>query len=99
MQYAFADNDATVTLSGELTFVDHPVFRAMATRLMQAKAAASVIDLSGLEFIDSAGLGMLLVARDEAKRGNRKLVLRRPTGQVKRMLDISKFETLFSIQQ
>lgn len=98
MQYTFTDNDAVVSLSGELTFVDHPVFRTMTTRLMQAKSSPSVIDLAGLQFIDSAGLGMLLVARDEAKRANRALVLRHPAGQVKRMFEISKFETLFSVQ-
>jgi len=98
MQYSFADNDATVELRGELTFVDHSVFRAMAARLLQTKAPAAVIDLGCLDFIDSAGLGMLLLVRDEAKRANRTLVLRHPVGQVKRIFDISKFETLFSVQ-
>ena len=98
MQYNFTENDATVEIKGELTFVDHSLFRAMATRLLQAKAQAPVIDLSHLDFIDSAGLGMLLLVRDEAKRSNRKVVLRHPTGQVKRIFDISKFERLFSVQ-
>lgn len=99
MQYTFTDSDAVVALTGELTFVDHPVFRTMTTRIMQTKTPSTVIDLSGLQFIDSAGLGMLLVARDEAKRANRTLRLRHPAGQVKRMFDISKFETLFSIDK
>jgi anti-anti-sigma factor len=57
-----------------------------------------VIDLSKLEFIDSAGLGMLLIARDEAKKAGRNLTLRGPQGQVKRTFSATKFDTLLTIK-
>jgi HptB-dependent secretion and biofilm anti anti-sigma factor len=97
VQYTFS-NDGAVALTGELTFKDHPAFRTMITQLLKVTAPSAAIDVSRLEFIDSSGLGMLLVARDEAKKTNHTLVLRHPTGQVKRMFGISKFETLFSVQ-
>jgi HptB-dependent secretion and biofilm anti anti-sigma factor len=49
--------------------------------------------------VDSAGLGMLLLARDEAKKNNRELILKGPCGQVKRMFGVTKFDTLFSIEE
>ena len=50
-------------------------------------------------FIDSAGLGMLLLARDEGKRKNLDVCLRRPRGQVKRMLEVARFDTMFTIEE
>lgn len=98
MEYKFIDDGSTVVLSGTLTFTDHPVFRVMANQLFGSKLSGLVVNLKNLEFIDSAGLGMLLIARDEALKGNRQLVLKSAGGQVKRMFDISKFDTLFKVE-
>ena len=56
------------------------------------------IELSQVEFVDSAALGILLLARDEAEKSSTKLVLKSPQGQVKRMFEISKFHDLFNIE-
>jgi anti-anti-sigma factor len=99
MEFHFSDNDSRVELKGQLTYPEHPVFRIAATRLLNSpNPKAMVIDLQGVDFIDSAGLGMLLIARTEAAGSNRKLILRRPVGQVKRMFEISQFDTLFTIE-
>lgn len=98
MKVQFQENDARVNFSGEFTFTDHAAFRDVANRLFQAKGDTIVIDLSQLQFIDSAGLGMLLLARDEAGKSSRKLVLAQPQGQVRRMFTVTKFDELFTIQ-
>jgi anti-anti-sigma factor len=97
MQFEFKDEDASVFLSGELTFTDNVAFREVADRLFKASDRPLVMDLSKLEFIDSAGLGMLLIAREEAGKANRALSLRGPQGQVERMFSVTKFNTLFTI--
>jgi stage II sporulation protein AA (anti-sigma F factor antagonist) len=53
-----------------------------------------VLDLHGLEFIDSAGLGMFLIARETAEKKVLQLRLRRPQGQVQQMLQVTKFVDL-----
>jgi anti-anti-sigma factor len=98
MNVQFHESDARVNISGEFTFADHAAFRELADRLFQTKDESLVIDLSQLQFIDSAGLGMLLLARDEASKGSRKLILAQPQGQVKRMFSVTKFDQLFTIQ-
>ena len=98
MRFEFDGKDARVAISGEFTFTDHAAFKEIATRLLATQERSIVIDVSKLEFIDSAGLGMLLIARDEVGKANRSLVLRGPTGQVKRMFAVTKFETLFTIE-
>jgi HptB-dependent secretion and biofilm anti anti-sigma factor len=98
MRFEFDDDDARVSISGEFTFTDHIAFKAIAIRLFKRLGKPIVIDLAKLEFIDSAGLGMLLIIRDEADKGGRRLILRGPCGQVRRMFDVTKFDTLFTVE-
>ena len=98
MQFQLNHNSSLVSMSGEFTFTDHAQFKSLMTHLFETKDAPVVIDLSKLEFIDSAGLGMLLLARDEAMKTNRALILRGPSGQVKRMFGVTKFDTLFDVE-
>ncbi|MGY3454447.1 STAS domain-containing protein [Bradyrhizobium sp. USDA 4353] len=88
-----------IAMSGEFTFTDHIPFKQMVTEIFASPGRSVVIDLSKLDFIDSAGLGMLLLARDEAKKSDRELILRRPSGQVKRMFSVTKFNTLFKVEE
>jgi anti-anti-sigma factor len=98
MRFEFDDDGSRVPISGEFTFIDHPDFKVIATRLFEGQGKPIVIDLTRLEFIDSAGLGMLLIVRDEADKAGRDLVLRGPCGQVKRMFDVTKFNILFTVE-
>lgn len=84
-------------LSGRFTFQDNGKFREMTTECMDGKAKRIVMDFGQMEFIDSAGLGMLLVARSLAQEKNVDLTLSGAKGQVERMFSISKFSTLFNV--
>ncbi|MBR0993088.1 STAS domain-containing protein [Bradyrhizobium japonicum] len=96
MEFRFG-NDG-VQISGEFTFTDHASFKSMIDRLLLDGSSSVTMDLGQLQFIDSAGLGMLLLARDAFGKADRKLVLRAPSGQVKRMFGLTKFDTLFSVE-
>ena len=93
------DDSNEISLSGRFTFSDHGTFRTMIGEMEDSGSRRHVIDLSQIEFIDSAGLGMLLLARDEGKRKNLDVSLRRPQGQVKRMLEVARFDTMFNIEE
>jgi anti-anti-sigma factor len=99
MRIEYNDGDSEIALIGELTFNDHAAFREMLTRAMRSNDARIVLDLSRLDFVDSAGLGMLLIARDEAGKGSRSLALVRPQKQVERVFAVTRFETLFTIER
>ncbi|NPU68995.1 MULTISPECIES: STAS domain-containing protein [Bradyrhizobium] len=99
MQIQIDRTGGQIAMSGEFTFTDHIPFKQMVTEIFAAPGKAVVIDLSKLDFIDSAGLGMLLLARDEAKKTHRELILRGPIGQVKRMFTVTKFNTLFKVEE
>lgn len=88
-----------IQLKGRFTFADHENFRNVVQTMEDPNANKRIVfDLSGLEFVDSAGLGMFLIARETAERRKLQLVLRGAQGQVKRMLDLGRFDALFTIQ-
>jgi anti-anti-sigma factor len=91
-------SDLTVAMSGRFTFVDREPFGKVVQRIGQMTGGTCAIDLSGVEFVDSAALGMLLMARDAAGSHGARLVLRGPKGHVKRVFDIAKFDALFVIE-
>lgn len=98
MNCEFTQDDSTASLTGELKFTDHAEFREMMNRLLGTRQAPLVIELSRLTFVDSAGLGMLLILREEAAKANLHLTLRAPVGHVARMFQVSKFDKLFTIE-
>lgn len=54
-----------------------------------AANGALVIDLSGLEHVDSAGVAMLLQAKRELLRKDRQLELKSPSDQLRAIADVS----------
>ena len=87
-----------VAFSGRLTSADLGDFRELLSRIKESKCQRILIDLKDLQWINSAGLGMLLLARETAAKSNLELVLRAPQGDVKSLLKLGRFETLFNVQ-
>ena len=100
MDYAIEgkDQETVVRLRGRLTFNDHAKLRALIREMLQNKAKRQVLDLSTLEFVDSAGIGMLLIAREEMSNADKQLVLRAAVGQVKRVLTVAQLNKIVTIE-
>jgi len=99
MQFTVDRNTGQIAMSGEFTFPDVDPFKQMIMELVQKRGAAITLDLSKLEFIDSSGLGMLLLARGEVQKNECELILAHPVGQVKRMFSLAKFNKLFTVSE
>jgi anti-anti-sigma factor len=99
MQYTIIpDNQGfSAVLTGRFTFQDHAAFRGLVGAIQSAHGQRVAIDLSGVEFIDSAAIGMLLVANDACKKAGLDFVAQKPKGQVKRTLEIASLESIFTI--
>lgn len=85
-------------LDGRLSFRDMDKFEQMAESLFLESSPRYVVDLSGIEHIDSAGLGMLLVIRQRARECEADLVLARPRDAVRTVLELAKFPDLFAME-
>jgi anti-anti-sigma factor len=101
LHYAISNSDNAVvaTISERFTFPDHSAFRAMTAELIANGAQRVVLNLSGVTFIDSSALGMLLLAREECLKHHKSLALRNPSGQVEQVLLLAKFDLMFSIER
>ncbi|WP_300544963.1 STAS domain-containing protein [Maricaulis sp.] len=86
-----------VTLSGILTFDDHEKFRSVVTVIADSDVDTVVVDLAALTMIDSAGIGMLLLANDRAGKQGKNLRLRGMSGHVAKVVEMSKLEQLIPI--
>lgn len=82
-------------LSGRLTFKENTEFRLLLERLGRAEGPL-LLDLTQLDFIDSAGLGMLLVMRDGHDGG---IGLRTADGLVARLLELARFSDFFRVEK
>jgi anti-anti-sigma factor len=87
-----------IELTGSFTFKDHHVFRALLDILKEAPGSRHVLDLSRVEFLDSAALGMLLIAEDEARAASHTLALRKPSPATARLIELAAMDTLFIIE-
>ena len=87
-----------VEIAEQLTYADHAAFRNIIDGMIEAEARHCVIDIKALETVDSAGLGMFMIAHEECERHSTELVIRAPQGQVKRMLELARFDTILRIE-
>ena len=62
------DETALVIFQGGLTHAEFDSFSRLLDRLHTVEARRYIIDLSGVDFIDSSGIGMLLMAQDHAEQ-------------------------------
>lgn len=100
MKYEITDDDAgpTLILRDQLIFADRDVFDTVIDKLMARQRPRVTVELSSLDYMDSAGLGMLLTLRDRAERAGAEVVLRRPCAEVRELLVLACFDTLFTIE-
>jgi anti-anti-sigma factor len=87
-----------IALVGRMCFSDHAVFREI-MKIFDLPAGESVVfDMSDLEIIDSSGLGMLIIARDESKKRGLDFIIENPKAEVRKLMDMAKFERFFTIR-
>lgn len=100
MEYAIRDmgHDVEVDVKGQLTFGDHKAFRDVVKSLDEYRDKNWIINLAGLDFIDSAGLGMLLIVHDTAAQHGSKVTLRGVREQAGRLIRVARFDSLFVVE-
>lgn len=87
-------SQAVVSLSGDLDMASASKLFDCLQRLVNSHVPTIVVDLSGLEFCDSSGLGVLLRVHQRAKEHRTRLVLRAPTPTVRRVFEVTKTDRL-----
>lgn len=93
-----SETELLVECEGRFTFADHQLFKDVLHELMTEAPAHLVFDLNNIEFVDSAGMGMWLVANEECVKKGTKIILRGIRGQVEKMVRIAKFAEFMTIE-
>lgn len=91
---------ATVHLSGRFDFECVLPFRqAVRPVLEDPQAETVVVDFANVTYVDSSGLGILLLLREQAGERSKAVVLARCSSDLQRILAIAQFDRLFRIEK
>lgn len=92
-----ADGTTVVSVQGEVDLVSSEQLRRVLDDALQDTPRVT-LDLTELTFIDSSGLSALVDAHRKARDAGGALTLRHPTPMLRRLLDITKLETLLVVE-
>lgn len=79
----------TLVLSGELDLVSSPILEQAFEVAFESELELMVVDLRGLEFMDSTGLHKIVAAQQRAVHSGRRFCLIRGAEQVQRLFDLT----------
>ncbi len=91
------DGAATLTLHGELDLGSADTLREAIRELQYHHHVIVVVDLSQLDFIDCTGVRELIMARNTQRRRGGELILKDPSRQTLRVLDLLGLSEAFQI--
>ena len=85
-----------IRIDGRFDFSQHSAFRS-AYEAAKGDVDEYEIDMSETSYLDSSALGMLLLLRDHAGGADAKIAISHCNDDIRKVLTISNFEQLFSI--
>lgn len=89
-----------VYISGELDLVTAEQFRSEVDKLLDERPLVNlIVNLKGISFIDSSGLGVLLGRYKRITKGGGKMAIVQPQTQVQRILEFAGIPKLIKIYQ
>lgn len=95
--FSLQDQKASITLEGNFTYESHREFKVATTSALTHEGVSEIeINFAGVDYLDSAALGMLLLLNERA--GGRKITLVNCQGTVKAVLEIANFNKVFEIR-
>ena len=84
-------------LDGALTTVAVPFLKAEVRAAMEIGAKDIVLDLSGADFVDSAGLGAFVALHKATLEVNGRLRLRSPRSNIRALLELTRLHRVLDI--
>ena len=94
---AATEGKAEVHVVGDLDVSTAPLLREGLLGLLAEGTTDVTLDMSGLSFIDSTGLSVLVGAYKRARHDGRVMVLRNPQPSARKVLEISGLDTVIPI--
>ena len=90
-QTTIAGDRAVITLQGELDVAGSGLLESELDRILADHSPTTIVlDLSGLDFMDSTGLRLVVLSDAKAREGGWQLELRRGNESVHRVFEITR---------
>ncbi len=86
-----------IRVSGKMIFSDHAAFKDLTKAILSVETTKVILDMAEATFIDSAGIGMLLLANDEVKKTTIRLSIANLNGQVKDIFYSQRLNEVFHV--
>jgi anti-anti-sigma factor len=84
-----------LSLGGDLDYGECATFRMSIDRILKSAPSATIINLAGLEYLDSSGLGLLLsLSKEYGAQGGKLVVVTNET--VDNILSLTRLNGIFS---
>jgi anti-sigma B factor antagonist len=90
------DGSAVLRLQGKLNMVSAPAVREAIVSLVSEGHPRVVVDLSGVPFLDSSGLGALIAGLKSTRQAGGDLRIASPTEQVRLVLQLTNMERVLT---
>lgn len=87
-----------IALTGTFRFDDHEGFKGVLKHIDEFEGTQLHIDLSETSAIDSAGVGMLLLAHERSKKQGKALSLGGAQGPVQQVLELTRIGTIMDVR-
>jgi anti-sigma B factor antagonist len=87
-----AESGAVVHVAGEVDIVTAPELQLQLDTLLGSGCTELVLDLSAVQFIDAAGIGVLVGVGQRATHSGGHLTLRRPSPTVRQLLTVAELD-------
>ena len=94
MSEALGDGRAVLRVEGRLNLVTAPELRAAVQQAVEEDTARVVVDLAGVTFIDSSGLGMVIAGLKHARQAGGELRIAAAGEQVRMVLELTKLHRI-----
>lgn len=92
-----ADGVAVGRFTGRLDFASAPEARAQFTRAIADGCRELIVDLSGVAFVDSAGLGSLIGGMRTARQAGGDLRIAKPNDQLVMLLSLTSLDQVLKV--
>jgi anti-sigma B factor antagonist len=83
------DRASVLAISGELDLSSSPELESHLAQAFESAPKTVIVDLRGLEFIDSTGLSVLVKAHQQAQEAGREFGIINGGAQVRRLLSLT----------
>lgn len=89
--------DGVLVVAGELSLAEAPILERHLSEALATATSTVVVDLAGVEFIDSTGLSVLVRAQQQASERGVEFGVQNPRAQAHRLLSLTGLEERLTI--